>query len=273
MNDYYCFIDESGQYELTYKNEPYYVKACILLSSNSYNKLIERRKEEFHKFEIEIDSELKWMHLWQLYNRDLLKRKIIFENEYEYLNNLSFLEASTIIENTFSYLSEVDSKIITTITPNKGFNDKVSKSNIEKFHYQNITQRIEFEMSEKNSNAIIVSDKLGDSELEKLIEENYSKNYKFGDLVIYGKIHDSIYFKDSKLNIGIQTADYVAGTINGFLNKRNTSTIFFKKYLSKLIRKDKRSNNPLGYGIIAIPRRDYIVEQLVNKFSLNTTLS
>lgn len=275
MDVFFAFVDEVGEYKQESRNDrfPYYLKACVLIPSKKWKVLSAKRHCLCEECGINTLHELKWNHLWQLYRRDIKGMTIKFEGQETFLNQIKHSDAENFIESMLTNLVTFDATIIITVTPNCVFKDKVAKEHIEKFHYQDLMQRVEMEMAPTDSLAVIISDQLSSSGTEISIRKSYSRFFKAGDFIKnYSHILDSISFQCSHHSCGIQLADFVAGAIHGFLRNYEFSQKVSRSSIFPRVRCDE-SGDPFGHGIIDVPKREKSREHLIgafkNDFSVN----
>ena len=224
MNTFFAFIDESGDYkgertQAFTRRYPYYIKACFLISDHSWKQLDKNRKHLSQKHQIGILNELKWNHLWKLHRRDVKGVRISYANNEEYLRNITYGSAESYAREFMASLPDYDPIILISITPSCVFADRVKRINIERMHFQNITQRIEMEMQNREGDNIVVliSDQLSIREHERKIQDSYHQHFHAGDVIdSYSHIMDSIYFQRSHQCCGLQMADFIAGFVFGF---------------------------------------------------------
>lgn len=271
---YFVFSDESGNYkknssERFLRRNPYYIRSAYIIYAHEWkklrnnfqkinenkNKLIEEVKALKEKYSLEGEkNEIKWSHIWQL------DRKIKNQKEKKVIDNLiEFVEESLRILHELSYC-----KIIYTVT----FNNSVNRDekDIKKWHIQDMMQRVQMEIQDDFNNlGVLFLDPPSSNRELKEFQEIY-KDIFLRDSFIkeYKNLKDTINFEPSHHSVGIQLADYVAGCFNGFLRGFKTSTNLFKKLIYPLLRKDDK-NNPLGYGIIEVPKDDEIRQELLKK--------
>jgi len=275
MNTYFAFIDETGSYrkerdDAFIQRFPYYLKACLLISASSWKALSNFRKQICQEYDIGVLNELKWNHLWKLRKRDDEGVNISYGPQEEFLKNIPFSVSEKYAKKFLSSLPDYDPMVICTITPNCVFFDKVDEIKLELMHFQDIMQRLEMEMSDRKGDnlAILFADQMSERRQERDLKEYYYELFHGGDLIKeYAHLMDSLSFEHSHQCCGLQMADFIAGSISGFLRGYDFSQTMFALRVYAKIRKG-RYDLPFGYGIIDVPKRSVSRGHLEEKFNI-----
>jgi len=223
LRTFFCFIDDAGNYQQNrsqkfIKRNPYYIKACVIIPADKWKTLAIYQRSLTKKYTSQALKEIKWNHLWKLRRREILKKKISYRSNEEFLKSISFSSALKYADELIQILPEINAKIIFTVTPNCVFTYRVSEKNIERMHLQDLMQRIEMEVAKQdrsNGLAILFCDQMSGEEDEVDVKEKYHELYCTGDLIAsYSHIMDCISFLSSHQSCSIQLADFVAGAFN-----------------------------------------------------------
>ena len=150
----------------------------------------------------------------------------------------------------------------------RNFKTATDRDWIEKWHFQDIMQRAEMELStrnEENDVVVLFCDEMATTE-EEVIDEHYSSLLSGIDPFInYTRINESVCFVNSSTCPGVQLADFTGGVINGFLRGFFESEAIFKELVSPWMRRDSQKGI-IGYGIYEVPKDKVARQFLVEKF-------
>jgi len=82
----------------------------------------------------------------------------------------------------------------------------------------------------------------------------------------YSHIKDSLNLEYSHHSVGIQFADYVAGSFGGFLKGYEKSKEIFNKRIRPYLRTG-RNREILGFGIMEVPTSDKVRTHIMEKLN------
>lgn len=285
MNTYFCFNDESGDWNDKQRN--FYVRASIIVNS-VYLKKIENEINNIRTKLglINLKEEIKWQDLWTI-------RKYFNKNkepkDKRTLNIYNFLECikkdhNLLIDYCEKVLSLLaneknDTKIIITFTELEEYPHH-KEEDIYRFHIQDHLQRLQMQFHDNL--VIIIYDSI-DVKKKELFKNIHKEIIENGDFIKeYSSIFESLLFDDSYDNKFIQFADFTAGCFSGVLNsiKKNDeinyrkSLEFFIKYINPKICINNK-NEIWGIGIKETPKddtiRNYYKNEINNYIQANTS--
>ena len=197
-------------------------------------------------------------------------QEIRLGNSERFLERVSFRDAEAYSRDFLTALSVFDAKIICTITPNIVFRGRVGKKKLEAMHLQNLMQRIEMEVNDRASDAglaVVFCDRLGSGDQELHSRILYRESILGSDRFMrYAHLKDSICFVDSCDSCGVQLADFVAGTVHGYLRGFEQSERHYALRLYTQLRKSLH-RKCLGYGIVDVPRRQVLTGAPIREIS------
>ena len=265
MPTYFAFSDECGDYvrqisEKQLKIHPYYIRATLLMNSSEWKNLNACLRKLKIEYGIPVNSEIKWNYLWKISNYQ--KKSIpIPENEpFKFLENYPYNKLIDFVYNCLSLLNGlVDKQIILTFTDNS----KITHYNVKtilKFHLEDIMDRIEMHLQNDWENlAVLFIDPVSE-EKNKYFREIYSNLYEKGGLIDnFTHIKDSLNIEHSHHSVGIQIADFIAGSFSAVLKSDgkdkgnyNDGIVMFKNFILPNIRELK--SDIFGFGIIEVPK-------------------
>ena len=99
-------------------------------------------------------------------------------------------------------------------------------------------------------------------ETNKFLRDIYFELYQKGDFIKrYSHIKDSLNMEYSHQSVGIQLADYIAGSFGGFLRGFDISKTIFLNKIKKFLRTDSHGE-VFGCGIREVPRNTLLRKQL-----------
>lgn len=183
-----------------------------------------------------------------------------------FLKNKDYNELINFIDSSLTFLSGLNYvKIIITVTSNM-HRPKIDENNIYKMHIQYHMQRIEMELQrQEDTLCVFFIDSISEKN-NKLFRDVYFDLYQHGDFIKqYSHIIDSLNIEYSHHSVGIQFADYIAGSFGGSLKGYKCSKKIFNNRIAPHLR--TRSNLEIfGVGIMEVPTnnevRTYIKEKL-----------
>ncbi len=271
MATYFVFSDESGAYKQNrgpnyLRKRPYYVRSALMIDVDNWIKLKERFIEVKKSKNLPLDKEIKWSYLWSLKKHRNNNETIPADRPYYFLRDFKEEDLISYVKDVCLMLKDCNmNKIIITITLNE-FTAAISKANIYKMHLQELMQRIEMEIQDRDDNLAILFFDPENQEVDSLIRSAYREIYLTGDFISkYAHIKDSISFELSHHSFGVQIADYIAGIFNGFLRNYSISKTLFQECVSDVIRRSP-SGEIFGYGVREVPRSDENREKIKDKF-------
>lgn len=268
---YFAFSDECGKY----KNNPskkflransLHLRATFVIKGDDWIALNSNFTKLKEKYGFPIEKEIKWSYLWKLKKIKNESKIILPDNPVYFLKDFQLSTILNFINESIGLIAKLTYiKIIITITQNTE-NNYIKEISLLKMHIQDTIQRIEMELQyDQNNLCIIFFDPVSD-EMNKYFRNIYHDMYESGDFIKkYSHIKDSINLEYSHHSAGIQIADYIAGATNGFFREFKESTQIFNEIIRSFIRKD-REDNPLGWGIIEIPKNEEFRKRLKEKW-------
>ena len=129
-------------------------------------------------------------------------------------------------------------------------------------HMQEIMQRLEMELQTKDENLCTLFIDPVSEETNKFLRDIYFELYQKGDFIKrYSHIKDSLNMEYSHQSVGIQLADYIAGSFGGFLRGFDISKTIFLNKIKKFLRTDSHGE-VFGCGIREVPRNTLLRKQL-----------
>ena len=273
---YFAYIDDAGGYQQQrdgdfVKRNPYYIRSCVLIPDKKWIQLKEVHSPLKAKYRRPGIRELKWQHLWHLKRSSTgraLPRRL-----QSILGGLFYKDALEYVEIFLSCLEECEASVLAGITPLCYYSDAAARSSLEKMHLQDILQRVEMEVQARGEGpdvAVLFCDELASGDEERPLLEHYNQLLSGKDAFVdYEHVNENICFVDSASCPGVQLADFVAGTINGFLRGFDPSERLFVEKVSPFLRRDKK-RGLLGYGIYEVPKRPKCRDHLAEKFKKHT---
>lgn len=144
-------------------------------------------------------------------------------------------------------------KIIITVTSNRDC-PRIKENEIYKMYIQEIMQRIEMELQNKEENLCVLFIDPISKEKNKIFRNIYFRLYQNGDFIEhYSHIKDSLNIEYSHHSVGIQLADYIAGSFGGFLKSHQISKNIFNNRKRPYLRIGD-NGEILGFGIREVPK-------------------
>ena len=254
---FFVFSDESGEYQKYptskyLKSHPYYIRSAYIIKAIEWSTLRGKMIRLRTEFNVERFEELKWNEPWRWRNQ----RKI---SQDRYRELVEYFRQSLKSLSELSYC-----KVIYTVTNNGQFHNRDEKD-IQKWHIQEIMQRVQMEIQTQAGLAVIFLDPPSDWKKLKLFQEIYREIFLNDQFINdFKNLKDALNFEPSHHSVGIQLADYLSGCFRGFLLDYPESTSMFKDFIYPLIRKGKYED-PLGYGIREVPRHDGVRKEIERK--------
>ena len=264
MKTHFAFIDESGR--LGNLRDPFYIKSCFIICAkqwrDSRNKFIEIKK----KHGLKEEQEFKWAYIWALRKHHGTKKKISKEKAFYPFRSFNYSKLMEFVDDSLSNLIDYSSvRYLLTISPNKHMSISQEKA-IHKMHIQEIMQRIEMELQDKDDLGILFHDEMSQRK-DKIMREMYNELFLAGDFIRkYSHIRDSIAIEISSHSYGIQIADFLAGAFMGFMKDYDWSLSLFKKCIAPKLRKSS-SGYIFGYGIREVPHSNAFRGGLIRRFN------
>jgi hypothetical protein len=254
----FAFSDECGNYdnprsEKFIKTHPFFTRATVYIDSAEY-KFLESRFATLRRQNNLPSGEIKWSYIWFLRKYQERGVGIPADKEYHFLRNVDY---KIILKYVSECLEVLDllafTKIVFTLTDN-GRRINYSPETLYRMHLETILERTQYEFQRSAKNlAVLFCDPVGESCDRELREAFFeiSNNGAFVDS--FTNVKDSLNFEYSHHSVGIQLADYLAGSFTGALRGFDDSIQIFKSYAHHI-----RSLNGrvFGVGITEIPRSE-----------------
>jgi len=263
MQVFFCFSDEAGSYrqsrsERFKRAHPYFIRSAVLLSVNDWVRVHDNYRGLLSESGLPFGKELKWSYIGSIIQHRKRGEEIPKDKPYAVFSRFSEEQLWNHVCACLQLLHDTDyCRLIYTVTdnvcPDTG---SLSEWTIYQMHIQDLMQRIELELRPRRGLAIVFLDPLSDERANRFIRNAYASFYQ-GDEYIAGYrcIKDSLAYELSHHSSGIRFADYAAGMFNAFLRGFSPSTELFSELIWPLIRKNPSDGDPLGYGIIDVPKR------------------
>lgn len=271
LSIYFAFSDENGKYkkdidEKFIKSSPYYVRDTFLMLASDWKKLNMRFRRVKQRFNLPLEKEIKWSYLWSLrkYQRD--DRNIPENKPFYFLKDIDYKELINFVDLSLELLSDLNYfKIIITITSNRHC-PGINENDIYKMHIQDNMQRIEMELQDQKDNLCVLFIDPISEKMNRFLRNAYFDMCQKGDFIqYYSHIKDSLNLEYSHHSVGIQFADYIAGSFGGFLKRYEKSKEIFNTRIMPYLRTGS-NREILGFGIMEVPTneevRTYIKEKL-----------
>jgi len=272
LSIYFIFSDENGAYkkdrsESFIRSHPYYTRIGLIIQADEWKKLNTLFINLKRKYKIPLDKEMKWSYLWSL-RKYKQQRKTIPDDEpfkffekYDYHDLINFVDESLNLLNKLEY-----KKIVCTVADNK-LMPKTNELAFYRMHLQNIMQRVEMELqSDSNNLGVLFIDPIGKRENDFLTNV-YHGIFRSGDFIdTYKHIKDNLVVENSHQSVGIQMADFIAGSFCSFIKSRESDNYkrgvdMYSKYISPNLRRSK-NNTLLGYGVVVVPKQVELKKKL-----------
>jgi hypothetical protein len=263
MSIYFGFSDECGDYQPVrgkrfVTSHPYYIRATFIMDASEWKELHRAFITEKIRHKIPIGQEIKWSYLWSVYKHHKNREPIPKEKPYSFLATYSIDGIIDFISAVLSLVEKLHyKKMILTITQND-ICPKIQKHALFKMHFQDIMQRIQMELQEDKNNLCVLFIDPVSMETDKALREAYHQILTEGDFITeYSSIKDSLSIEFSHHSVGIQIADFIAGSFNGLLRSYKRSSQIFRENVQPYLRKGP-DGNIFGYGIREIPKNDKV---------------
>ena len=272
MSIYFAFSDENGEYkkdmnEKFIKSSPYYVRATFLMLASDWKKLNMGFRRIKQRFKLPLEKEIKWSYLWPLRNYQRDGRDIPENKPFYFLKDRDYNEVIDFVDSSLTLLSDLNYvKIIITITSNRHC-PRINENDIYKMHIQDNMQRIEMELQDQEDNLCVLFIDSVSEKRNKFLRNVYFDMCQKGDFIQhYSHIKDSLNLEYSHHSVGIQFADYVAGSFGGFLKGYEKSKEIFNKRIRPYLRTG-RNREILGFGIMEVPTSDKVRTHIMEKLN------
>lgn len=273
MRVFFCFSDETGSYKENrsarfIRAHPYFIRSAVLLGADDWVSIHNAYKRLLKQAGLEFQKELKWSYIGSIVKHRKRGEKIPEDKPYAKFARLSDEQLWDHVRKCLKLLHDANfCRLIYTVTDNAcQATGKLSKETIYRMHIQDLMQRIEYELREKEGLAVVFLDPLPDERSNRLVREAYASFYQNDQFIAeYRCIKDSLAYELSHHSSGIRLADYAVGVFGGFLRGFPQSRELFVELIWPLVRKKPGDNDPLGYGIIEVPKRDEVRDRLKQK--------
>ena len=127
--------------------------------------------------------------------------------------------------------------------------------------YKTITERFQYYLQDisketgRKEYGIVISDHRGSGDDKRLRAHHQKLLYSSAEFIsTYKNLVESLFLQPSNLSIGIQFADMVAGAIWRRYERKDET---WYGLVEPSLRRNA-SGDPAGYGIIKVPKRDWI---------------
>lgn len=271
MSIYFAFSDESGRYiknrnEKFVKANPYYERVTFLMLASDWKNLNTKFRKIKECFHLTLEKEVKWSYIWSLFKYQRNGRNIPEKEPFYFLKDRPYNELIEFVDLSLALLSNLNYlKIIITVTSNAHCL-RINEDAILKMHIQDNMQRIEMELQSQEDNLCVLFIDPVSAEKNRLFRNIYFDLYQQGDFIQhYSHIVDSLNLQYSHHSLGIQFADFIAGSFGGFLKGYENSNKIFKNRIRPYLRTGD-NNEILGFGISEVPKnkdvRTYIKEKI-----------
>ena len=140
----------------------------------------------------------------------------------------------------------------------------MGETELLKMHLRALMQRVQMELQEDDSNlAVLFLDPVNDN-IDSRLREAYSSIYMEDSYIRdFSCIKDSLNVEKSHQSVGIQIADYIAGSFNALIKKSIFPHVdygrgirMFMNHIYPYLRRSVGGDELFGYGIVVVPRRD-----------------
>lgn len=272
MTIYFAFSDENGAYRRLrgrkfIRAHPYYVRATVIIDALEWKKLESGYCDLKRKYDIPDEKEVKWsfarsIHAFKNKGKEIREKEAFyFLRAFESEQLLEFLFESVHLLRTLDYC-----KVIFTVTCNRRC-PSIAMERLLKMHLQEVMQRIEMDMQNDNSNLCVFFVDPVSNENDKNLREAYSDLYRNGDFISrYAHIKDSLNIEHSHHSVGIQMADFLAGSFVANLKGYDSGQRFYKEIVIGLIRKSASGVLP-GYGFREVPGNKELRSEILDACS------
>jgi hypothetical protein len=258
MPIYFAFSDEYGCYRQDrgrafLRAHPYYARATFTMPSDEWKALNVGFCDLKRAYELPVDREIKWAYLWSIRSHYYREEPVPPGRDYSFLAGHNFEELKAFVQESLRLLNTLSSvRVMITVTDNSNC-DRIREKYIHKMHLQEVMQRIQMDMEAREENLCVMFVDPVSAEHDQTLRSAYSELYHEGDFVNYTHIKDSLNIEYSHHSVGIQLADYVAGTFVGFTRRYAASEEIFTECVLPHLRRGPRGE-VLGYGVREVPR-------------------
>lgn len=271
---YFCFSDECGDYhsemtERQIRQHPFYIRATMLLNAGEWKGLNAKFRELKVKYELPITKELKWANLWTIRKFQNNGKAIPTKFDLSEYENIDYHHLIDFVEESLSLISTIDEvRVVITYTKNKSDN-RFTETQLLSYHLQEHMQRIEMALQHDVSNLGVLFIDPVSSKKNKILRDIYNNLYENGDFINrYSFIKDSLNIENSHQSVGIQLADFIAGSFSACLkaNDENNYNRGIKMFLDSVYPKLRKYRNSVhGAGIREVPSNALIRQNMKDK--------
>lgn len=265
MPIFFAFSDESGGYrtdrtERYLEKHPYYVRATYVIEAEEWKKLNNDFLLLKDRYNLPRDKEVKWSYIWSLRSHQQYKKVVPASKPYHFLSEIDYFTLLEFVDNALSLLNRLTKKFaIITFTDNRHV-DRISELNIFKMHLQEVMQRIEMEVQawDENNLCVLFVDPISQQK-DAYFKDVYHELFAHGDFIKdYAHIKDSLVVENSHQSVGIQLADFVAGSFYGLLKGYEQSKLIFNNNIRNKLR--NKDGSVWGYGLREVPKNSDVRE-------------
>lgn len=271
MDVYFVFSDEAGAYKAQrgqsfLRAHPFFCRSAIMLRADEWRAIRLDFENLRGVYELPTGSELKWSYVHSIYGHRRRGEEIPSDKPYSLFSHLSDDQLLGFVSESLALLRHCEHcRVVYTFTDNKAIG-QIERARLYEMHVQDIMQRTEMELQSFDGLGIFFLDP-SNAQTDQHLRDAYASLYTQGDFIAnYQHVKDSLAFEVSQHSFGIRLADYAAGVFNGFLRTFETSTTWFQELVWPVLRKSP-GGDALGYGIIEIPKRDFVREAVRQRLS------
>lgn len=243
MSVYFVFSDEAGDYkpplgEKFLKAHPYFIRSGVCVSGEDWPSLRDGFSNLEDKCGLPRGYELKWSCINYIIKCRRNGEKIPVKSKCAPFQHYADETLLGFVKDVLDLMKRCENRfIIYTVTDNARVKGSYPpRSDLHKWHIQDLMQRTEFELQERGGLAVVFLDPKsarGDLDIRRM----YASIYQEGDFIEkYRHVMDSLSFFLSEHSIGIRLADYTAGIFNGFMRGFDQSTTLFKNQVWPLVK-------------------------------------
>ena len=220
------------------------------------------------RFNLPLDKEIKWSDMWSLWKYQNDGRNIPQKKPFYFLKDRDYDELINFVDSSLKLLSNLNYiKIIITVTSNRNC-PKINENSIYKMHIQDNMQRMEMELQDQEDNLCVLFIDSVSEKRNRFFRDVYFEMYQKGDFIQnYSHIKDSLNLEYSHHSVGIQIADYIAGSFGGFLKGYEKSKEIFNDRIRPYLRADS-NGEILGFGIMEVPTNDNVRTHIMEKLNV-----
>jgi hypothetical protein len=257
MAIYFAFSDEYGCYRQDrgrgfLRAHPYYARATFTMPADEWKTLNTSFCALKRAYELPVDREIKWAYLWSIRSHWSRDEPVPLGRDYSFLAGYDYNELKKFVQESLGLLNTLSSvRVVVTVTDNNACN-RIREKYLYKMHLQEVMQRTQMDMEGHESNLCVMFVDPVSDEHDQTLRSAYSELYHEGDFVRYTHIKDSLDIEYSHHSVGIQLADYVAGTFVGFARRYAASEEIFMGCVFPHLRRSPRGE-VMGFGIREVP--------------------